>query len=94
MAVSARFENGQVLMGPAQDDLLEQLLLFPEGAHDDLLDALMLAIEVQQGYGYYSHDDAFGGRPFIGPDDDDDVAKLLHGLMEDCPRVNFMTMKF
>jgi hypothetical protein len=79
---SKRNEEASPDLGPAQDDLLEQLLLFPEGAHDDLIDALMLAIEVQHGYGYYSHDDAFGGRPFIGPDDDDEVARLLRGLMD------------
>ena len=47
--LSALFENGQVkfLRGhPTQMDCIDELLVFPDGEHDDLFDALEIAISV------------------------------------------------
>ena len=45
LKLAARFEAGQVfLRRGVMEDLVEQLLLAPEGAHDDLLDALDFAV--------------------------------------------------
>lgn len=54
LRLSARFEAGQVfLRRGVMEELVEQLLLVPEGAHDDLVDALELAVEaaVSRGFG-------------------------------------------
>jgi len=47
MRLSALFENGKIFF-PVQgtEDLEEELLLFPEGAHDDLFDALEMAVSM------------------------------------------------
>ena len=42
--LSALFENGKVLFGSGQDALWEELLAFPDGEHDDLFDALEMAV--------------------------------------------------
>ncbi len=43
--LAALAETGALLLGRSQKQLLEQLLLWPDCEHDDLLDALWLAIE-------------------------------------------------
>ena len=46
LRLAARFEAGQVfLRRGTMDDLVEQLLLVPEAPHDDLVDALELAVD-------------------------------------------------
>ena len=42
--LAARFENGNVYLKKGMDQLIEELLLFPSGAHDDLVDGLDFAI--------------------------------------------------
>lgn len=47
--LAARFEAGQVFLRRGmQDELVEQLLLAPEGRHDDLVDALEFAVGAEQ----------------------------------------------
>jgi predicted phage terminase large subunit-like protein len=38
------FENGTLRMNPKQEEFLLEYLQFPKGAHDDILDALHLAL--------------------------------------------------
>jgi len=46
LRLAARFEAGQVFIKRGvMDDLVEQLLLVPEAPHDDLVDALELAVD-------------------------------------------------
>jgi predicted phage terminase large subunit-like protein len=56
LALQARFEQGQVFFtrrGECIEDLVEELLVFPEGRHDDLFDAMALAMEeATSGPGY------------------------------------------
>lgn len=40
MAMQPLIENGTVIFGPGNQDLIDQLLAFPNGAYDDLVDAL------------------------------------------------------
>ena len=42
--LSALFERGKVLLGQGQDELIDELLEFPNGEHDDLFDALEMAV--------------------------------------------------
>jgi len=43
--VQARFENGEILFpSRGAEDLIEELLLFPESEHDDLFDAMEITI--------------------------------------------------
>jgi predicted phage terminase large subunit-like protein len=44
--LSALFEDGRVRLNRNMSELVEQLLVFPQGEHDDLIDALDLAIGV------------------------------------------------
>jgi len=44
--LSALFENAKVLLGPGQDALAEELLEFPDGEHDDMFDALEMAVSL------------------------------------------------
>lgn len=46
IALAARFEEGNIFIAPNLADLEEELLLFPEGEHDDLLDALEICISL------------------------------------------------
>jgi len=46
IALSARFEEGRIMLAPNLPDLEEELLLYPEGAHDDLLDALEICVSL------------------------------------------------
>lgn len=46
IALSARFEAGNIFLAPNLAELEEELLLFPEGEHDDLLDALEICISL------------------------------------------------
>ncbi len=48
--LSARFEDGRVWLGRNMHELAEQLLLFPQGDHDDLFDALDLAVTVSSSH--------------------------------------------
>lgn len=47
-ALTAFFESGRIFFpaGPGCDSLVEELLLFPEGEHDDLFDALEMAVNL------------------------------------------------
>lgn len=50
LRLSARFEAGMVFLRRGmQDELLEQLLMAPEGRHDDLVDALEFAVSAEWG---------------------------------------------
>lgn len=42
--LAARFENGEILLGKNMPELEDELLSFPHGDHDDLFDALDIAI--------------------------------------------------
>jgi predicted phage terminase large subunit-like protein len=42
--LSALFESGKILLGPGQEELMDELLEFPNGEHDDLFDALEMAV--------------------------------------------------
>jgi predicted phage terminase large subunit-like protein len=44
MKLAARIEAGEILFRRSQTDLIEQLLKMPDGDHDDLFDALDLAV--------------------------------------------------
>lgn len=45
--LSALFENGKVFLRKGQDALVDELLAFPQGEHDDLFDALEIAVASQ-----------------------------------------------
>lgn len=47
--LSLNFENGQVYLREDQMDLVNELLQFPMGEHDDLVDALGFAVATHQG---------------------------------------------
>ena len=47
--LSALFENGKVFLGRGQELLEEELLAFPDGEHDDLFDALEMAVGTARG---------------------------------------------
>lgn len=50
LRLAARFEAGQVFLRRGMmEELVEELLLVPEGAHDDLVDALDFAVEEATG---------------------------------------------
>jgi predicted phage terminase large subunit-like protein len=49
--LSAYFEDGRMWFGRNMHDLIEQLLAFPEGEHDDLFDALELAVSISFSIG-------------------------------------------
>jgi len=42
--ITPLFENGFIYLGPKQQELIDELLEFPLGKHDDLLDALCFAL--------------------------------------------------
>lgn len=44
-SLSAIMENGKILFKEDHRELLDELLLFPEGDHDDLVDALVMAVD-------------------------------------------------
>jgi predicted phage terminase large subunit-like protein len=44
--LSALFENGKVFFGKRQEVLSDELLVFPDGDHDDLFDALEMAVSL------------------------------------------------
>lgn len=44
--LSALFENGKVFLGRGQELLKDELLAFPDGDHDDLFDALEMAVSL------------------------------------------------
>ena len=49
--LSALFEDGRVHLSRAMPELVEQLLAFPQCEHDDLIDALDLAVNVSSSHG-------------------------------------------
>lgn len=49
--LSALFEDHRVWLGPNMHELVEQLLTIPQCEHDDLFDALDLAIGISSSYG-------------------------------------------
>jgi predicted phage terminase large subunit-like protein len=49
--LSAQFEDGRVFLGRNMPELVEQLLTFPQCEHDDLFDALELAISLSAAHG-------------------------------------------
>ena len=63
-AVTGFFEAGMVHFLPSQTDLVDQLLLFPDGLHNDLVDATVYAL-----YGFKSGSSVMF---VVGLDDDDD----------------------
>lgn len=72
LKLSALFEAGKVHFRRGQmDDLIEQLLLAPEGAHDDLVDALELAVSQPQPNLQLSAGLFDAGR--------DEYCELIHG---------------
>ncbi len=44
-SLSALMENGKIHFHSSQRDLMDELLLFPEGDHDDMVDALVMAVD-------------------------------------------------
>lgn len=44
MALQPRLQAGALLFGPEHDDVIAQLLAFPRGQHDDLIDALSFQV--------------------------------------------------
>ena len=73
LKLSAKFEAGQVLLRREQTDLIEQLLLAPEGAHDDLLDALEFAIS------------GASGVPFLSPNEAAKLRNAIDDAVNDIP---------
>ena len=51
LRLGALFENGKVFLKPSQVELREELLAFPEGEHDDLCDALEMAVNLARRRG-------------------------------------------
>jgi len=49
--LSALFEDGRVRLGRDMHELGDQLLTFPQGEHDDLFDALELAVSISAQHG-------------------------------------------
>ncbi|GAB4337126.1 MAG: hypothetical protein Kow0099_10450 [Candidatus Abyssubacteria bacterium] len=49
--LSALFEDGRVYLPPSMRELTEQLLAFPQCDHDDLIDALDLAVSIASSRG-------------------------------------------
>jgi len=49
--LSPQFENGKVFLKRSMTELLGELQLFPRGVHDDLFDALELAVSESVGCG-------------------------------------------
>ena len=47
-----RFESGSVLLKRDQTDLIDELIKFPKGVHDDLIDALAYQLETSAGAAY------------------------------------------
>lgn len=48
---SALFEAGKVFLKPTMNDFIEELLLFPDGEHDDQFDAFDFAVQVSKSSG-------------------------------------------
>lgn len=49
LSVIHYWENGQVFM--KNDDLIEEIIVFPTGAHDDMVDAIVYCMRMFQKYG-------------------------------------------
>jgi len=49
--LSALFEDGRVLLGRNMHELVDQLLTFPQCEHDDLFDALDIAVGISASHG-------------------------------------------
>ena len=52
IAISVFFEKGWILLKDLNDNLYNELVTFPMGIHDDIVDALMGAIELTRGSGF------------------------------------------
>lgn len=48
ISLSTYFENGKIYMQKNMQNLIEELLYYPEVAHDDLLDALEMTIDISK----------------------------------------------
>jgi len=49
---SVQFENGKVFLDKGMEDLRDELVEFPLSRHDDLVDALMIAMRVALDWGF------------------------------------------
>jgi phage terminase large subunit-like protein len=57
-----RFESGSVFLLRDQTDLIDELIKFPKGIHDDLIDALAYQLEISAGAAFKGR----RARQFIG----------------------------
>ena len=62
MMLSPLIENGTIVFCQGNDDLIDQLLEFPTGRYDDLVDALYYAVKVSgmKGLDWYDADEGGG----------------------------------
>lgn len=59
MAMQPMIENGTIVFGPGNQDLIDELLVFPNGTYDDLVDALYYMVKAA-GFLKGKLDDGYG----------------------------------